>query len=45
MKEYDLKPGKQVGKIKKTIEGAIHDGIIKNEYESAFKYMLKVFKK
>ena len=41
MKEFNIKPGKEVGKIKKMVENAILDGIIKNDYEEAFKYMLK----
>ena len=45
MKEYNLKPGKKVGEIKKAVESAILDGVIKNEYEPAFEYMLKIFKK
>ena len=45
MEEYNLKPGREVGEIKKAVESAILDGIIKNEYESAFEYMLKIFKK
>ena len=45
MKEYNLKPGRKVGEIKKTIENAIIDGIIENDYDHAFEYMLKCFKK
>ena len=42
MKEFDLKPGREVGKIKKNIENAILDGVIKNDYEEAFEYMLQI---
>jgi putative nucleotidyltransferase with HDIG domain len=41
MKVFNLKPGQQVGKIKKTIEDAILDGVIPNEYDAAYAYMLK----
>ena len=41
MKEFNLKPGKEVGRIKKIVENAILDGIIKNDYSEAFDYMLK----
>ena len=35
----------EVGKIKEKIKNAILDGIIPNEYEPAFDYMLKVAEK
>ena len=41
MKDLNLNPGPQIGKIKKAIEEAILDGIIANEYESAYDYMMK----
>ena len=41
MKEFNLKPGKEVGRIKKIVENAILDGIIKNDYDEAFDYMIK----
>ncbi len=41
MKICNLEPSKAVGFIKSTIEEAILDGIIPNEYESAKKYMLE----
>jgi len=45
MKEFDLKPGREVGEIKKNIENAILDGVIKNDYEEAFEYMLQIKRK
>ena len=42
MKEFNLKPGREVGKIKTLIENAIIDGEIKNEYDEAFQYMKKI---
>ena len=44
MKEFNLKPGRDIGKIKKSIEDAILDGKIKNDYDEAFDYMIKTFK-
>jgi len=42
MKDLNLSPGPDVGKIKSAIEDAILDGIIPNEYEQAYKYMIKI---
>ena len=42
MKEFNLTPGSKIGKIKKIIENAILDGIIKNDYDEAFEYMKKI---
>lgn len=41
MKLCNLTPGKEVGKIKHTIEEAILEGVIPNEYEAAKKYLLE----
>mgnify|MGYP001167743064 CR=1 FL=1 len=42
MEKFNLKPGKNVGKIKKAIEDAILDGVIKNDYDEALKFMLSL---
>ena len=42
MDEFDLKPGREVGEIKNKIKDAIIDGLVENNYEDAFKYMLKL---
>jgi len=42
METFSLKEGKIVGLIKKEIEDAILDEKISNNYEDAFKYMLKI---
>ena len=42
MEVFSLKPGKEVGEIKKSIEDAILDGIIPNEYEAAYEFMMKI---
>ena len=42
MEKLNLKPGKDIGKIKKEIERAILDGEIGNNYEESFSYMMKI---
>ncbi len=42
MKVCNLKPSKKVGEIKKVIEEAILDGIIANDYDEAYDYLLKI---
>ena len=42
MKAFSLKPGREVGKIKKAIEEAILDGKIPNEHDAAYEFMLKM---
>lgn len=44
MKEFNLPPSREVGKIKDAVREAILDGIIPNQYEEAFEYMKKVAK-
>jgi putative nucleotidyltransferase with HDIG domain len=38
---FGINPGPKIGKIKKFIEEAILDGIIPNEHDEAFKFMMK----
>ena len=42
LKIFNLKPGRQVGQIKKTIENAILDGEIENQYDAAYEFMMKI---
>lgn len=42
MKAFDLSPGKIVGEIKEELREAILEGVIKNKYEEAFDYVLKI---
>ncbi len=44
METFDIKPCKEIGIIKTTIKDAILDGIIHNNYEEAYKLMLKMGK-
>ena len=41
METFNLKPGKEVGIIKLAIREAILDGLIANEFEGAYDFMLK----
>jgi len=38
---FNIEPGPLVGKIKKNVEEAILDGIIPNDHDAAFNYLLK----
>jgi len=42
MRVCSLKPSKKVGEIKSAIEEAILDGIIGNDYDEAYNYLLKI---
>ncbi len=41
MQIFDLKPSREVGIIKDAIREAILDGVIENNYDAAYKYMLE----
>jgi tRNA nucleotidyltransferase (CCA-adding enzyme) len=41
MKTFQIEPCQAVGEIKAKIKEAILDGVIPNEYEAAFEFMLK----
>lgn len=41
MQTFDLQPCREIGQIKEAIKNAILDGLIPNEYEASFEFMLK----
>ena len=45
MKAFDLTPCREIGQIKEAIKEAILEGIIPNEHESSYQFMIKVGKK
>jgi len=45
MKVFNLSPCQEIGSLKSSIKDAILDGIIPNEYEAAYNYMLEKAKK
>ncbi len=42
MKTFQLKPSREVGTIKDAVCNAILDGLVENNYEAAYAYMVKV---
>ncbi len=42
MEALQIPPGKEIGILKDAVKEAIMDGIIKNDFDEAYKYMLKV---
>jgi poly(A) polymerase len=44
MEVFGIKPGKEIGLIKESVKEAIMDGLIQNEYEDAYQFMLKIGK-
>jgi len=44
MEVFGLGPCKEIGQIKTAIKEAILDGIIPNDHDQAYEYMLKIAK-
>ena len=44
MKTFSIKPSKIIGELKSEIKDAVLDGIIPNEKEAAFQFLLKIAK-
>lgn len=42
MKAFNLKPGREVGEIKNAIREAILEGEIRNDFDQAFEFMLRI---
>lgn len=45
MKIFGLAPGREVGQLKSSIKDAVLDGVIPNEYDAAYAYLLQKAKK
>jgi poly(A) polymerase len=41
MKAFDLKPCREIGQIKMAIKDSILDGVIPNEHDAAYEFMIK----
>ncbi|PCJ67732.1 MAG: tRNA nucleotidyltransferase [Bacteroidetes bacterium] len=44
MKMFDMRPGREIGLIKTALKDAILDGVITNDYEEAYKFVLEMGK-
>jgi len=44
METFGLKPCREIGDIKSAIKEAILDGEIRNQYDEAYEFMLKIGK-